>query len=70
MAVNPTNSRAVRLARAIVNRTRGLKHGPITRLMSPSDLGEILKPFVFLDLVDYEGAPFNAALHPTRASLL
>jgi len=25
-------------------------HGPITRLMSPSDFGEILKPFVFLDL--------------------
>jgi redox-sensitive bicupin YhaK (pirin superfamily) len=64
MAVNPTNLRAARLARAIVNRTRGLRHGPITRLMSPPDLGEILKPFVFLDLVDYEGAPFNAALHP------
>jgi hypothetical protein len=25
--------------------------------MSPSDLGEILKPFVFLDLFDHEGAP-------------
>jgi len=38
-------------ARAIVHRTRGSAHGPITRLMSPSDLGEFLKPFVFLDLV-------------------
>jgi redox-sensitive bicupin YhaK (pirin superfamily) len=32
--------------------------------MSPSDLGEILKPFVFLDLFDHEGAPFNGPLHP------
>ena len=53
-----------RLARAIVQRTRGRTHGPVTRLMSPSDLGEILKPFVFLDLFDHEGAPFNGALHP------
>jgi len=43
------------LARAIVRRTRGRTHGPITRLMSPSDFGEILKPFVFLDLFDHEG---------------
>jgi redox-sensitive bicupin YhaK (pirin superfamily) len=39
-------------ARAIVHRTRGSSHGPITRLVSPGDLGELLKPFVFLDLVD------------------
>jgi redox-sensitive bicupin YhaK (pirin superfamily) len=32
--------------------------------MSPSDFGEILKPFVFLDLFDHEGAPFNGSLHP------
>ena len=25
--------------------------GPITRLVNPGDLGEILKPFVFLDLL-------------------
>jgi redox-sensitive bicupin YhaK (pirin superfamily) len=53
-----------RLARAIVQRTRGRTHGSITRLMSPSDFGEILKPFVFLDLFDHEGAPFNGPLHP------
>src|SRR3954468_7634319 len=29
--------------------TRGKRHGPITRLFSPGDLGELLKPFVFLD---------------------
>jgi redox-sensitive bicupin YhaK (pirin superfamily) len=36
----------------------------MTRLMSPSDFGQILKPFVFLDLFDHEGAPFNGPLHP------
>ena len=40
-------------ARAIVHRTRGSTHGPITRLVSPSDLGEFLKPFVFLDLASF-----------------
>lgn len=38
--------------RAIALRTRGFRHGPITRLVSPSDIGEIIKPFVFLDLFD------------------
>jgi redox-sensitive bicupin YhaK (pirin superfamily) len=52
------------LPRAIVQRTRGRTHGPVTRLMSPSDLGEILKPFVFLDLFEHEGAPFDGGLHP------
>jgi len=52
------------LARPIAQRTRGQKHGPVTRLMSPSDFGAILKPFVFLDLFDHEGAPFEASLHP------
>ncbi|WP_434984229.1 pirin family protein [Pseudomonas protegens] len=41
---------AVVLPRAIVHRTQGSTHGPITRLMSPSDLGEHLKPFIFLDI--------------------
>jgi redox-sensitive bicupin YhaK (pirin superfamily) len=30
-------------------RAAGHQHGPITRLVSPSDLGELIKPFVFLD---------------------
>jgi redox-sensitive bicupin YhaK (pirin superfamily) len=38
------------MPRAIVHRTRGDTHGPITRLVSPPDLGELIKPFVFLDL--------------------
>lgn len=54
--VQPTPSPASTLqtsfrpARAIVHTTRGSTHGPITRLMSPGDLGEFLKPFVFLDI--------------------
>jgi redox-sensitive bicupin YhaK (pirin superfamily) len=51
--------------RQIVHRTHGRRHGPITRLMSPSDLGEILKPFVFLDLFHTEGGSFSGfGLHP------
>ena len=51
--------------RKIVHRTRGSRHGPITRLMSPGDLGEVLKPFVFLDLFDMEKASFSGiGLHP------
>ncbi|MCC2674502.1 MAG: pirin [Ramlibacter sp.] len=46
--------------RRISHRTRGITHGPVTRLMSPSDLGRMLKPFVFLDL-------FNVDLHDPRA---
>src|SRR5258707_14933361 len=49
----------------IARRTRGQHHGPITRLMSPSDFGRLLKPFVFLDLIDNQGKPFSGfGLHP------
>jgi len=49
----------------IARRTRGQSHGSITRLMSPSDFGLLLKPFVFLDLFDTQGKPFNGfGLHP------
>jgi redox-sensitive bicupin YhaK (pirin superfamily) len=49
----------------IVRRTRGQSHGPITRLMSPSDFGRLLKPFVFLDLFDTQKNPFTGfGLHP------
>src|SRR5689334_25397495 len=41
--------------REIVYRTHGHEGGPITRLMSPSDLGEVVKPFVFLDHFDFDG---------------
>jgi redox-sensitive bicupin YhaK (pirin superfamily) len=53
-------------ARAIVHRTRGARHGGITRLVSPGDLGEFLKPFVFLDLFgfDIDGGHKGFGLHP------
>jgi redox-sensitive bicupin YhaK (pirin superfamily) len=51
--------------RAIVLQTRGLRHGPIARLVSPSDIGELIKPFVFLDLFDLSAASApNFGWHP------
>jgi redox-sensitive bicupin YhaK (pirin superfamily) len=51
--------------RPIVLRTRGQRHGPITRLVSPSDIGEFIKPFVFLDLFDISAAAApNFGWHP------
>ena len=38
-------------ARAVVHRSSGSRHGAITRLMSPGDLGQFVKPFVFLDYI-------------------
>jgi redox-sensitive bicupin YhaK (pirin superfamily) len=60
----PASAKSSNVARAIVRRTRGRTHGSMTRLMTPSDFGEILKPFVFLDLFDHEGPPFKGPLHP------
>ncbi|WP_448724131.1 pirin family protein [Pseudomonas farris] len=42
------NATAAVLQRSIIHRTKGKNLGSLTRLMSPADLGEILKPFVFL----------------------
>jgi redox-sensitive bicupin YhaK (pirin superfamily) len=52
--------------RKVVHRTRGDRHGPITRLMSPSDLGARLKPFVFLDLfeADMRALAGSMPVHP------
>ncbi len=51
--------------RSIVLRTHGHSHGPITRLISPGDVGGLVKPFVFLDY--FEADPANApefGFHP------
>jgi len=51
--------------RPIVLRSRGQSHGAITRLVSPGDIGELVKPFVFLDY--FETDPKNApkfGFHP------
>ena len=52
--------------RAIVHQTRGSTHGPITRLVSPGDLGEVLKPFIFLDRFEAPagGQPPRFGMHP------
>jgi redox-sensitive bicupin YhaK (pirin superfamily) len=54
--------------RKIIHRTRGHSSGPITRLMSPSDLGQLIKPFVFLDHFHIDGQgpsmPMDLGWHP------
>lgn len=63
MAVSATIAKSP--VRQIARRTRGQRHGPITRLMSPSDFGQLLQPFVFLDLFDIDGQSFGGmGLHP------
>jgi redox-sensitive bicupin YhaK (pirin superfamily) len=51
--------------RPIIARARGQRHGPINRLISPDDLGDRLKPFIFLDFFDAEIEPgFGFGMHP------
>src|SRR2546428_14015300 len=54
--------------REIVHRTRGTADGAITRLVSPSDVGQLIKPFVFLDLAQFDGryapTPMGFGWHP------
>lgn len=52
-------------SRPIVLRTRGHAHGAVTRLVSPDDIGQVIKPFVFLDY--FEADPANGpafGFHP------
>jgi redox-sensitive bicupin YhaK (pirin superfamily) len=51
--------------RRIVTRSQGRRRGPITRVVSPSDLGERIKPFVFLDWFDAPPAgELGGGIHP------
>src|SRR5882724_868534 len=64
-AVSASNARLDVSPRRIAMRTRGHSHGPITRLVSPGDIGQHIKPFVFLDY--FEADPANAprfGFHP------
>jgi redox-sensitive bicupin YhaK (pirin superfamily) len=56
IGVVPSAARETAPHRAISYRTAGSRHGPIARLMSPSDLGHLIKPFVFLDLFEGESS--------------
>jgi redox-sensitive bicupin YhaK (pirin superfamily) len=51
--------------RKIIDRTRGHRHGPITRVVSPSDdIAEHIKPFVFLDYFNHNGKFDGFGMHP------
>jgi redox-sensitive bicupin YhaK (pirin superfamily) len=50
--------------RGIAYRTKGRGGGPITRLMSPGHVGEMVKPFVFLDHFDFSGPSDGGQVHP------
>ncbi len=53
-ATTPFMTTAEARARRIGHRTRGNSQGSITRLVSPSDVGELIKPFVFLDYFEID----------------
>jgi redox-sensitive bicupin YhaK (pirin superfamily) len=55
-AVFTRSIHAEKTSRQIVLRTRGHSHGRVTRLVSPGDVGELIKPFVFLDYFDTDPA--------------
>jgi redox-sensitive bicupin YhaK (pirin superfamily) len=48
------------LSRQVMYRSQGTGQGPIIRLVSPSDIGQLIKPFVFLDWFDLK--PSNKML--------
>src|ERR1700684_3820322 len=55
-AVFTRSNRTEETFRQIALRTRGHSHGRVTRLVSPGDIGERIKPFVFLDYFDADPA--------------
>lgn len=50
--------------RRIAYRSNGSAHGGIVRLVSPGDIGQLIKPFVFLDLFHLEAAGGKMGMHP------
>lgn len=65
LLAKPVPNAEALVARRIVARSHGHGQGGITRLMSPSGLGERIKPFVFLDGFDVAptGDPITG-IHP------
>jgi redox-sensitive bicupin YhaK (pirin superfamily) len=51
-------------ARRIVYRTVGRGHGGIIRLVSPGDLGQLIKPFIFLDRFELRPDGHRMPMHP------
>jgi len=65
VTVDPKTFAPATKPRAITHRTKGQTHGPITRLISPGDIGELVKPFVFLDYFETRGPMGSGfATHP------
>lgn len=66
LALRASSEVPMSVSRRIVHRTRGRGHGPIVRLMSPSDIGGLVKPFVFLDLFEADMGQMQRSmqLHP------
>lgn len=51
--------------RQVTHRTAGHRRGGITRLVSPGDIGQLIKPFVFLDLFQMDSASGGMmGMHP------
>lgn len=51
--------------RKVIMHTAGQRHGPVTRLMSPGDVGQLIKPFVFFDdFASPAGARPVFGMHP------
>jgi redox-sensitive bicupin YhaK (pirin superfamily) len=61
---NRFSSEAPVAPRRIVRHVHGRQHGPIQRLVSPSDIGELIKPFVFLDYANVPPADAMFGMHP------
>lgn len=60
MLERPTES----LARELILRTEGSAHGGITRLVSPGDIGELIKPFIFVDRFELDSRNGKMRMHP------
>lgn len=50
--------------RQLTLRTEGSSHGGITRLASPGDLGELIKPFIFIDRFELDSRDGKMRMHP------
>ena len=60
-----SNAGARKQVRRIVHRTRGRRQGPVTVLVTPEELGQKLKPFIVLGLLDTDKTAFPGfGLHP------
>jgi hypothetical protein len=57
-AVSARKPQAEAAPRSIARRTRGHFHGAIAPLVGPGDIGQLVKPFMFLDC--FEGDSANA----------